>query len=78
MEQQHTGTVLSAGKELGEMTRHGVVIVAHQHALRLRSARQHLWVGDAGKRRRVRCLEVNEWLATQETSMIWALKLASA
>jgi hypothetical protein len=64
-EQQHTGAVLPAGQELGEMVWHCVVIVTYQHTLRVRSARQHLWIRDTCKLRRVRRLNIKQRLAAQ-------------
>jgi hypothetical protein len=63
MEQQYTGAMLPTSQEVGEVIGHRVVVVAHQHTLRVRSARQDLWIRDTGKRRRICCLEIDEWLA---------------
>ena len=51
----------SGRDEVGEVPRHGSVIVSHQDTSRLRRLLQHLWVGKARQFGSDSRLEVNGW-----------------
>lgn len=67
MEQQDPRAMLSARQEIGEVSGHRVVIMAHQDTARLPRACQHLYIGDTRESRCVRSLDVHEGLTTKDT-----------